>query len=164
MLSTFIQRYDKKIISFLTQFKNKRLTEISQLSDATFYDRINSIYQFIKPFLDHKCPFLRNMEPLISFNIYPVLWKSVFLDCGLSWVFPYILILLTLLRRCFHYSPFAFILSVCADVLFCALPFCPKTLRSLLPLCAFGRICSITVVFSVNLRFHCLFHHLQTTN
>ena len=29
-----------------------------------FYDRINIIYQFIKPFLDKKCLFLRNMEPL----------------------------------------------------------------------------------------------------
>ena len=25
-----------------------------RLSDATFYDRINTIYQFIKPFLDKK--------------------------------------------------------------------------------------------------------------
>ena len=35
-----------------------------RLSDATFYDHINTIYQFIKPFLDKKCLFLRNMEPL----------------------------------------------------------------------------------------------------
>ena len=35
-----------------------------RLSDATFYDCINTIYQFIKPFLDKKCLFLRNMEPL----------------------------------------------------------------------------------------------------
>ena len=28
MLATLIQRYDKKIISFLIQFKNNRLTEI----------------------------------------------------------------------------------------------------------------------------------------
>ena len=37
-----------------------------RLSDATYYDRINTIYQFIKPFLDKKCLFLRNMEPLTS--------------------------------------------------------------------------------------------------
>ena len=41
--------------------------KIYRLSDATFYDRINTIHQFIKPFLDKKiCPFLRNMEPLIT--------------------------------------------------------------------------------------------------
>ena len=42
MLATLIQRYDKKIISFLIQFKNEILTEI--LSDATFCDGINTIY------------------------------------------------------------------------------------------------------------------------
>ena len=31
-----------------------------------FYDCINTIYQFIKSFLDIKCPFLRNMEPLTA--------------------------------------------------------------------------------------------------
>ena len=35
-----------------------------RLSDATFYDRINTIYQSSKLFLDKKCLFLRNMEPL----------------------------------------------------------------------------------------------------
>ena len=40
-----------------------------RLSGATFYDRINTIYQFIKPFWDKNCLFLRNMEPLI--NIVP---------------------------------------------------------------------------------------------
>ena len=33
-----------------------------RLSDATLYDRINTIYQSIKPFLDKKCLFLRNMK------------------------------------------------------------------------------------------------------
>ena len=50
MLAALIQRYDKK--SFY--FKNERLNEINKLSDATFYDCINTIYQFIKPFLDNK--------------------------------------------------------------------------------------------------------------
>ena len=53
MLATLIQRYDKK--SF--HFKNERLTEILQAicqSGATFYDCINTIYQFNKPFLDNK--------------------------------------------------------------------------------------------------------------
>ena len=58
MLATLIERYYKK--SF--HFKSKRLTE---MSNATFYDCINTIYQYIKPFfLKIKCPFLRNMEPL----------------------------------------------------------------------------------------------------
>ena len=36
----------------MIQFKNKRQTEIYWLSDATFYDPINTKYQFIKPFLE----------------------------------------------------------------------------------------------------------------
>ena len=54
MLATLIQTYDKKIIQFFIQFKNVRLAEINKLSDTTFCDCINSIYQFIKPFLDNK--------------------------------------------------------------------------------------------------------------
>ena len=38
------------------------------LSDATFYDSINTIYQFIKPFLDKKCLLFRNMETLIYYQ------------------------------------------------------------------------------------------------
>ena len=54
MLATLIQRYDKKkVISFFIQFKNERLT-IYKLAGATCYDRINTIYQFIKPFSDKK--------------------------------------------------------------------------------------------------------------
>ena len=49
MLATFIKRYDKKKI----HFKNERL-KFYRLSGATFYDCINTIYQFIKPFLDDK--------------------------------------------------------------------------------------------------------------
>ena len=37
MLSTLIQEYNKNHF-ILIQFKNERLTEISQLSDATLYD------------------------------------------------------------------------------------------------------------------------------
>ena len=62
--STLIQRYDKK--SF--HFKNKRL-KFYRLTGATFYDCINTTYQFIKPFLDNKCLFLRNMEPLIEIRV-----------------------------------------------------------------------------------------------
>ena len=50
MLAALIQRYDKK--SF--QFKNERLNEIYRMSGATFYDCINTIYQFIKSFSDNK--------------------------------------------------------------------------------------------------------------
>ena len=51
MLPTLIQRYDKK--SF--HFKNERLTEILQAVRCHTYC-INTIYQFIKPFLDDKMP------------------------------------------------------------------------------------------------------------
>ena len=45
-------------MSLLIQFKNERLTEISQnFSDATFYDRINSVYRFIETFLDRESRF-----------------------------------------------------------------------------------------------------------
>ena len=54
-----------KTISFFTQFKNTRLTEFYMLSEATFYDSINNIYQFIKPFLDKMSRLLQNMEPLL---------------------------------------------------------------------------------------------------
>ena len=40
------------------------LTKFYRLSNTTFDDRINTIYQFIKPFLNEKCLSLRNMEPL----------------------------------------------------------------------------------------------------
>ena len=35
-----------------------------RLSDATFYDPINTIRQFIKPFLDKKCLFFRGIRNL----------------------------------------------------------------------------------------------------
>ena len=43
MLAILIQRYDKN--SF--HFKNESLTETYRLSGTTFYDCINTIYQFI---------------------------------------------------------------------------------------------------------------------
>ena len=52
MLPTWIQRHDKKIISFLIQFKNERLTEILQAVRRHIFDRIDAIYQFIQPFLE----------------------------------------------------------------------------------------------------------------
>ena len=53
-LKTLIQTYNKK--SF--HLKNERLPEFHRLSGATFYDCINTTYQFIKPFLDNKMSFL----------------------------------------------------------------------------------------------------------
>ena len=50
MLATLIQRYDKN--SF--HFKKRDSLKFYKLSGATFYDCINTIYQFIKPFLDNK--------------------------------------------------------------------------------------------------------------
>ena len=50
--------------------QKRDLLKFYRLSGATFYDRINSIYQFIKPFLDIKCLFLRNMEPYVELRLY----------------------------------------------------------------------------------------------
>ena len=46
-----IQRYDKD--HFIFDPVQTRETNY-RLSDALFYDHINTIYQFIKPFLDKK--------------------------------------------------------------------------------------------------------------
>ena len=54
MLPTLIQRYNRKPFHFLIQFKIRDKLKIYRLSDATFYDRINTIQQFIKPFTDKK--------------------------------------------------------------------------------------------------------------
>ena len=50
ILATLIQRYDNK--SF--RLKNERKWKFYRLSGATFYDCINTIYKFIKPFSDNK--------------------------------------------------------------------------------------------------------------
>ena len=49
MLATFILRYDK-IISF----QERKILKFYRLSGATFYECINTIYEFIKSFLDNK--------------------------------------------------------------------------------------------------------------
>ena len=66
MLPKLIQRYDKKSFHFGSSSKTRDKIKLYRLSDATFYDRFNTTYQFIKkPFLDKKkCLFLRNMQPL----------------------------------------------------------------------------------------------------
>ena len=50
MLATLIQRYHKN--HFISRTGD--LLKFYKLSGATFYDCINTIYQFIKPFLDNK--------------------------------------------------------------------------------------------------------------
>ena len=55
MLPTLIQRYDKKNhFIFFDQFKNERPTKILHAVRCQIYDRINTIHQFLKPFLDNK--------------------------------------------------------------------------------------------------------------
>ena len=54
MLATIIQRYDKKSFHFLSKSRTRDLLKFYRLSGATFYDCINTIYQFITPFLDNK--------------------------------------------------------------------------------------------------------------
>ena len=48
----------------LSMVRNNLFLFFYRLSDATLYDHINTICQFVKPFLDKNCRFLRNMEPL----------------------------------------------------------------------------------------------------
>ena len=50
MLATLIQRYDKN--HFISRTRDK--LKFYRLWGATFYDCINNIHQFIKPFLDYK--------------------------------------------------------------------------------------------------------------
>ena len=50
MLPTLIQRYNKN--HFISRTRD--LLKFYRLSVVTFYDSVNTIYQFIKPFLDNK--------------------------------------------------------------------------------------------------------------
>ena len=76
MLPTLIQRYDKKIISFLIQLTNWNFTGC-QMPDF-ISDCINIIYQFIKPVLaKNKYLFLRNMEPISSYQCFFVIEKHL---------------------------------------------------------------------------------------
>ena len=52
-LPLLIQRFDREK-SFWIQFKNERRTEFLQAVRRHINDRINTIYQFIKSFLDNK--------------------------------------------------------------------------------------------------------------
>ena len=74
MLATLIPRYKKKIISFFCPVQER-------VSDATFYDCINTIYQFIEPFLDNKMSIFEEygafkvFRHLTAYHIYPKLLK-----------------------------------------------------------------------------------------
>ena len=52
ILPKLIQRYDK--IHLKTSSKTRDLLKLYRLSDATFYYRINTTYQFMKPFMVKK--------------------------------------------------------------------------------------------------------------
>ena len=54
MLGTLIPRYSKTIILFLIQFKKERLTEILKAVRYHILWSYNTIYQFIKSFLNRK--------------------------------------------------------------------------------------------------------------
>ena len=69
MLPTLIQKYNKKSFHFWNSSKQETNRNFTRCQDATFYDCISTIYQFIKPFLDKKCLLLRNMEPLSTHKI-----------------------------------------------------------------------------------------------
>ena len=60
MLPTLNQRYDKKSFHFCFGSRTRDCLKFYRLSDATFDDRINTIYQFIKPFLDKKSLFFED--------------------------------------------------------------------------------------------------------
>ena len=70
MLATLIQRYDKK--SF--HFDPVEDLKIYRLSIATFYDCINTIYQFSKSFLDN---IMSIFEEYGAFNTLQPLYNMV---------------------------------------------------------------------------------------
>ena len=62
MLATLIQRYDKKSFHFWSSSRTGDKLKFYKLSDATFNNCINTIYQFIKPFLDNKISVFEEYE------------------------------------------------------------------------------------------------------
>ena len=58
-------------IVFLSNSKMRDDMKFYKLSYAIFYDSINTIYKFIKPFLDKKNVNLRNMKPLNGTTAMP---------------------------------------------------------------------------------------------
>ena len=67
----WVGNINSKHISFLIQFKKERNF---MLSDATFYDFVNTIYKFIKPFFDNKMSVFEEIQPFTSYMtnfVYP---------------------------------------------------------------------------------------------
>ena len=70
ILSTLIQRYDKKKIIL---FQEREINRNNRLSGAPFYDFINTIYQFIKPFLDNKMSISEEYGAFNANSVVPIM-------------------------------------------------------------------------------------------
>ena len=77
MLPTLIQRYDKKSFHFWSSSKTKYKQKFYMMSDATFYDRINTIYQFIKPFLNK----IKQMSIFEEYGAFKGTWYTWTIFC-----------------------------------------------------------------------------------
>ena len=69
MLATLIQRYDNKC-HFISRTRDQ--LKFYRTSGATFYDCINTIYQFIKPFLEIKMSILEEYGAFKILNTFLV--------------------------------------------------------------------------------------------
>ena len=86
MLPALIKRYDKNEFQFWSISKLRDWLTFYMLSDATFYDHINTIYQFIKPFLDKK---ISIFEEYGALNLYFSLGKfSTWKNDDIFLIFP----------------------------------------------------------------------------
>ena len=75
MLATLIQRYDKKN-HFISRTRDQ--LKFYRLSGATFYDCINTLYQFIKPVLDNKMSIFEEYGAFKSYqNYFKKVWDFV---------------------------------------------------------------------------------------
>ena len=76
MFETWIQRCDKKTsFHFLSISRRRDYLNFYRLSDAKFYDRINTIYQFIKLFLDNKASILEK-HGAFKQDFYVSRWRT----------------------------------------------------------------------------------------
>ena len=88
-LQTFMQRYDKN--QFISRTRDKLI--FYRLSGATFYDCINTIYQFIKPFLDNKMSIFEEYgafksKPILR-AILDIIFSTFFQGVRKKLVFPF---------------------------------------------------------------------------
>ena len=79
----------KKSFHFLSSSKLRDLLKFYRVSSATFSDCINTIYQLIKPFLDKKWIFLRNIEPLIYREIVYCVYSLEMHHCNIYITYPF---------------------------------------------------------------------------